>query len=264
MAQDAYGAVKNLVIMEHQCDDYRKIFSKRSLFDGSEKTWSQMHETVNSSFNQNQRKLAKEWGLRGKVLKAAFVMNVVHNMWGLGANSEAEDAKDLSDVFSFKKARSGLDEVKGLSPGDYLTSPVASCNDYSMIAYLLLSMDGLKAMQVGTGEHIYVECWIDGKPYIVDAMNNFMAQMGNKEFLAQPLDEEKIFHLFPYSNSNPGLPEYYRKDKGALRHYWILFTGRLERDKESFIFPHWNRFHEYIKSNQVLMPPDGAEPLPMP
>ena len=246
-------SAKELIIYNHYTTNYESIFAKENIFDGREETFQAMYMKIKKHFQNHKKQLETEWNLKGKLLEAAFILNVVNNMYGLG-----EEGKSAS-VFANKhntrgnrNKKTGYLTLQCATAKDYLKSDYGDCNDYAMMMYIFLNLAGIENRQVGPPDHIYNEVKINGKYYIFDALYLFFTQMDNEKFLHQSPGKKVIYHTFYLDGSNP-LSKHFRKKRGAMRMYYFLSRGRTSHLK-SKDYSHWNRFDIYIKNNKVCQP----------
>jgi hypothetical protein len=260
-------SLSRLVVEEHASLHGNRIFAKSSIFTGKERTFADLYAAADRHFALHRRTLEQEWGLSGDLLKAAFLMNVVHNLWANGAPDgegprepvSVNHNPDIPPGRGVKFDHNPYYSIQRIYPQDYLKSAVSDCNDNAMMLYLLLRIAGFEARQVGTVDHIYLAVHIAGAEYIMDAWFNFFTPMGLEEFLRQPPDRDVTFHLFPSAGTDPALGSYRKKEWGR-RILYLVTEGRLSPGKPAN-YDHWNQFDEWYRRNYVVTEDHAAQAI---
>jgi len=248
-----FKSAVDLIIYNHYTTNYENIFAKENIFDGREETFQAMFLKIKKQFKKYKKQLIVEWNLKGKLLEAAFILNVVNNMYGLGEEGKSASVfANKNNTRGNRNKKTGYLSLQCATAKDYLKSDYGDCNDYAMMMYIFLNLAGIENRQVGTPDHIYNEVKINGKYYIFDALYLFFTQMDNEKFLHQSPGKRVVYHTFYLDGANP-LSKHFRTNRGAMRMYYFLSQGRTIH-LESKDFSHWNRFDIYIKNNKVCQP----------
>lgn len=214
-------------------------FSKEQVFYGNEQTWNEIYARLQLYYLANETELANCLpNFDEPIRKLAFWGTVVGNMWRIGSPTQPD-----SSVETFHKQHSS-DRI--IDAKDYIKSPYGDCNDFATFLYMMLSLDKFQVVHVGTEDHIFLETYVKGVPYIIDAMNGFLVQDDIKDFLNQgaQLAEYLIFPL-QFGNQESPLFKPYQE---AIRFHYILTRGRV-RLRQNHNYSHWDRFEIWLALN---------------
>lgn len=207
----------------------------RSLFTGNEGSWGLVYQKFDSLYRENEEWFAVHWGqLDDPLRKVLFLTTVTGNMWRVGAPGK------VASVETFHKIQS---DSRIIPVTAYLKSPYADCNDFATFLYMLLRQGGFDVRHVGTKDHIYLEISIDGRSYIVDAMNGFLVQLNIEEFLKQRRTRQ-TYYLAPLRFGDPA-SQTFRENQEAKRMHYIMTRGRLV-SPPSYDYSHWDEYKVWL------------------
>lgn len=241
--------------------DYPAINILETVFTGQETTFFQMNVQIESNFSIYAEELENQWQMSGDLLKAAFIMNAINFLLPIG-DELTNGRKTEIDVFhnpniseerGERLASDGIWSISTAKPFDYLNAFGASCNDFAMLMYIFLNMNGIENRQVGDESHIYNEVYIGDRTYIFDALNNFYTEMSISEFLNQDVKEPVTYMVFPQAATSATSPKLYRPHRMKARFLHFINYGRTTKYQQKD-YSHWNQFERWIREDKVSWP----------
>ncbi len=239
IASDMINAsAKKLELRTLSLSGASEIFTKKHLLNGNEKRWQELYDSLESAYNRLKPSLQQNWGLEEPVLKAAFLLASVTNMWSVGSPG----MQGVSVESFFRQDHKG----RIIPVSSYVKSPYADCNDFATMLFMLLRLAGFEARHVGAEDHIYVEAVIDNKSYIMDATYGFFTQMSHAQFLNQGFSKATYF-LVPYNGAMPESP-LYRPRGLSLRMAYMITRGRILKIPAKD-YSHWDEFKVWLLLN---------------
>ncbi len=243
--------------------NWRLFLKDKYLPDGVD-TWEMFYKSVNDYFSLVRNELARDWGLQGDVLKAAFYTAVVGHLFPVGfrdKNGENGVFSSASKQFAMEYKRKGMD-VPGTIPLSFYLYRAKSgdCNDFATLLYMLLKMAGIEARHVGPDpSHIHVQAVVDGRPYILDAMSLFFSPMPVDVFYHRDqntgknssLMAAKDVYLLPNAGED-STSVFYRPRRGIrVAPSWIT-SGMV--DKQVKYYTNWDHFKKNMDRGGVARP----------
>ena len=176
----------DLVIKNYAPIDYKAIFNRNNLLSSDIKTIADFTDKASSLYKHYLPLLSKKWHLPdSQRLRAIFYLNLVSHLWPPGAKYHINGCLLLNRS---KKDRS----IVG-----YLKAKAACCDDFAFFLKLLLDSANIKTEYVLIGPHIFVESYLDGGWYSLDADADLMFQGRWFDIVNRPQNSKVIVSIFP-------------------------------------------------------------------